>query len=56
VDVLHHSRALFPLKNPGLFSMAGSFLVGILVSRFTHDLQAEEKFAEETVRSCIGGV
>ena len=54
VDVLHHSRALFPLKNPGLFSMAGSFLVGILVSRFTHDLQAEEKFAEETVRSCIG--
>ena len=47
VDVLHHSRALFPLKNPGLFSMAGSFLVGILVSRFTHDLQAEEKFAEK---------
>ena len=55
VDILHHSQAIFPLKNPGLFSMAGSFLVGILVSQFTHDQQAEERFDEETVRSCIGG-
>jgi len=56
VDIFHHAQALFPLKNPGLFSMAGSFLVGIIVSRFTHDSQAEEQFAEEVVRSCIGGV
>jgi len=35
--------------------MAGSFLVGILVSQFTHDQQAEERFDEETIRSCIGG-
>ncbi len=54
VDVLHHSQAIFPLKNPGLFSMTGAFLVGIFVSFFTHDPQAEEKFNEETVRSCIG--
>jgi len=54
VDIFHNTQALFPLKNPGLFSMAGSFLVGILVSRFTHDPQAEEQFAEEVVRSCIG--
>jgi len=54
VYIFHHAQALFPLKNPGLFSMAGSFLVGIIVSKFTHDSQAEEQFAEEVIRSCIG--
>jgi cation/acetate symporter len=47
-------KAIFPLKNPGIYSMAAAFLVGILVSLLTPDKDAQEKFADEKVREYIG--
>ena len=37
-------KAIFPLKNPGIFSMAAAFLIGILVSLMAPDKEAQEKF------------
>jgi cation/acetate symporter len=47
-------KAIFPLKNPGIYSMAAAFLVGILVSLLMPDKEAQEKFADEKVRGYIG--
>jgi cation/acetate symporter len=47
-------KAIFPLKNPGIYSMAAAFLVGILASLLTREKDAEEKFADEKVREYIG--
>lgn len=47
-------KAIFPLKNPGLISMATAFLVGIFVSLLSSEKRAEEKFEEEKLRSYIG--
>ena len=47
-------RAPFPYKNPGLFSMAGAFLAGILVSLLSRELLAEEKFEDEKLRTYLG--
>ncbi len=47
-------KAIFPLKNPGIYSMAAAFLVGILVSLLTPDKESQEKFADEKVREYIG--
>jgi cation/acetate symporter len=47
-------KAIFPLKNPGVYSMAAAFLVGILASLLTREKDAEEKFADEMVREYIG--
>jgi cation/acetate symporter len=47
-------KAIFPLKNPGLISMAAAFLVGILVSLLSSEKTAEEKFEEEKLRSYAG--
>jgi cation/acetate symporter len=44
----------FPLKNPGIYSMAAAFLIGILVSLLTPDKESQEKFADEKVREYIG--
>ena len=46
--------AIFPLKNPGLISMAGAFLFGILFSLMGKEVSAEEKFEEEKLRTYVG--
>jgi len=46
--------AIFPLKNPGLISMAGAFFVGILFSLLGSEVEAEEKFEEEKLRTYVG--
>ncbi len=47
-------KAIFPLRNPGIYSMAAAFLIGILVSLMTREKTAEEKFDAEQVRSYAG--
>jgi cation/acetate symporter len=47
-------QPIFPLKNPGIYSMAAAFLMGILVSLMAPDKVAESKFAGEKVREYIG--
>ena len=47
-------KAPFPMKNPGVFSMGGAFLVGILLSLFKREKDAEEKFEAEKVRTYVG--
>jgi cation/acetate symporter len=47
-------QPIFPMKNPGIFSMAAAFLMGILVSLMNPDKIAEEKFAGVKVREYLG--
>ncbi len=47
-------KAIFPLKNPGIYSMAAAFLVGILVSLMASDKVAESKFEAQKLREYIG--
>ena len=54
VDVLHNKEAIFPLKNPALFSMTASFLVGIIVSYLSREPLAESKFEDEKLRTYLG--
>jgi len=54
-DILHlKSKPPFPWKNPGLFSMAGAFLAGILFSLGRREPLAEEKFEDEKLRTYLG--
>ncbi|HEY9673698.1 MAG TPA: sodium/solute symporter [Waterburya sp.] len=46
IDVLKHSMALFPLKNPGLITIPLSFIVGIAISLLAPEKLAQQKFAE----------
>jgi len=47
-------QPIFPMKNPGIFSMAAAFLIGILVSLMAPEKTAEEKFAGVKVREYLG--
>ena len=47
-------QPIFPLRNPGIYSMAAAFLMGIIVSLLVPDREAEAKFAGEKVREYIG--
>lgn len=47
-------KPIFPLKNPGIYSMAASFLVGIFFSLLSRDREAEAKFEDEKLRTYIG--
>lgn len=46
IDILGNKEATFPLKNPGLVTIPLSFAVGIIVSLFTKEEGADERFAE----------
>lgn len=46
IDILKHSSAVFPLKNPGLVTIPLSFMVGIVVSLLAPEQLAQQKFAE----------
>ncbi len=50
----HMPKAIFPLRNPGVYSMAAAFLMGILVSLLAPDKEAEARYAGEKVREYIG--
>jgi len=47
-------KPIFPLKNPGIYSMGAAFLVGILFSLFGREKEAEAKYEDEKLRSYIG--
>jgi cation/acetate symporter len=47
-------KAPYKMKNPGVYSMGGAFLMGILVSLFKREEEAEAKFEAEKVRTYIG--
>jgi len=47
-------QPIFPMRNPGIFSMGAAFLIGILVSLMTPDKEAQEKFDAEKVREYVG--
>jgi cation/acetate symporter len=47
-------KAIFPMNNPGIFSMGAAFLVGILVSLLAPEKEAQEKFDSEKVREYVG--
>lgn len=47
-------KAIFPLKNPGIYSMAAAFLIGILVSLMASDKVAESKYDAQKLREYIG--
>jgi cation/acetate symporter len=47
-------KAPYKMKNPGVYSMGGAFLMGILVSLFKREEEAEIKFEAEKVRTYIG--
>lgn len=40
-------KVIFPLRDPGIYSMVVAFLVGILVFLFAPESDAEKKFAGE---------
>src|SRR5688500_2753959 len=46
VDLLKHSTAYFPYKNPGLFTIPLSFIVGIVTSLLTPEPSAQEGFTK----------
>jgi cation/acetate symporter len=54
VDIFNNESALFPLKNPALFSMPAAFLVGVVVSLLTPEKEAENKFEDEKLRTYLG--
>jgi len=47
-------KPIFPLKNPGIFSMAAAFIVGILASLMAPEKAAEDKYAAQKLREYIG--
>jgi cation/acetate symporter len=47
-------QPIFPLKNPGIYSMAAAFLIGILMSLLSPEKEAQEKFESEKVRAYVG--
>ena len=48
------SEAPFPMKSPGVFSIGGAFLMGILVSLMKREQEAEDLFESEKVRTYVG--
>jgi cation/acetate symporter len=46
VDILHHSDAWFPLRNPGIVSIPLSFAVAIVVSLLRPVPSEARRFAE----------
>jgi cation/acetate symporter len=54
VDVFKFETAIFPMKNPAIFSMSAAFAVGILVSLLTPEKEAQEKFEDEKLRTYLG--
>ena len=54
IDILEHTTAYFPLKNPALVTIPLSFAVGIVVSLMTEDAESLAKFAQVERRIDLG--
>jgi cation/acetate symporter len=54
VDIFKNETAIFPLKNPALISMSAAFIMGIIVSLFTKEPEAENMFEDEKLRTYLG--
>jgi cation/acetate symporter len=54
VGVFKFPTAIFPMKNPAIFSMTAAFAVGILVSLLTPEKEAQDKFEDEKLRTYLG--
>lgn len=54
VDVFKYKEAIFPLKNPALFSIPTSFVVGIIMSYVKPEEEAVRKFESEKLRTYLG--
>ncbi len=54
IDLLHHTSAWFPLKNPAIVSIPLSFLTGIVVSLMVPDSNGEARYAALEKRLLLG--
>ncbi len=54
IDLLHHTSAVFPLKNPALVSIPLSFATGILVSLLFPDREGAVRYAALEKRLLLG--
>jgi cation/acetate symporter len=54
VGIFKFQTAIFPMKNPAIFSMTLAFAVGIVVSLLTPEKEAQEMFEDEKVRTYLG--
>lgn len=54
IDLLHHTTAIFPLKNPALVTIPLSFATGILVSLLRPDRGSEARHAALETRLLLG--
>jgi cation/acetate symporter len=54
VDLLHHKDAIFPYKNPGVFTVPLSFAVAIVVSLLGPEPEAERGYLEAHHRMHVG--
>jgi cation/acetate symporter len=54
VGVFKFQQAVFPFKNPAIFSMTAAFAVGIAVSLLTPEADAQAKFEDEKLRTYLG--
>jgi cation/acetate symporter len=54
IDVLHHTSALFPLRNPGVITLPLAFLTGAVASLIWPDSVSAERFAEVERRALLG--
>jgi cation/acetate symporter len=54
VGVFKFQQAVFPYKNPAIFSMTAAFVVGIAVSLLTPEADAQLKFEDEKLRTYLG--
>jgi cation/acetate symporter len=54
VGVFKFQHAVFPYKNPAIFSMTAAFAVGIVVSLLTPEADARLKFEDEKLRTYLG--
>jgi cation/acetate symporter len=54
VSIFKFEKAIFPMKNPAIWSMTLAFAVGIVVSLLTPETRAQEMFEEEKLRTYLG--
>ncbi len=54
VGIFKFPAAIFPFKNPAIFSMSAAFATGFLVSLATPEPESQEKFEDEKVRTYLG--
>jgi cation/acetate symporter len=54
VDLFHFQAAIFPMKNPAVFSMSAAFVVGIAVSLLKPEVEAQSRYEDEKLRAYLG--